>query len=69
MKVSLNSALCQGHGRCYEIAPQIFTDDEAGHSVLERPDVDGDLAEVAAEAARACPELAITLQGESQAGQ
>ena len=30
MKVRVDSELCVGHGRCYEIAPDVFGDDTAG---------------------------------------
>jgi ferredoxin len=63
MKVTLDSSLCQGHGRCYEIAPHIFDADDWGHSELLQAEVSGPDAGLAAEAARACPEQAITVEG------
>ena len=27
-------AKCVGHGRCYELAPDVFGDDERGHCVV-----------------------------------
>jgi len=63
MKIQLDGAVCQGHGRCYELAPDIFTDDDRGHSELLRPEVPGELAAVAEEAVRACPERAISIIG------
>ena len=30
MKVQINSARCQGHGRCYDLAPGLFGEDEEG---------------------------------------
>lgn len=62
MKILLNEGACVGHGRCYEIAPEAFTDDDRGHCQLVRADVSGRLAELAAQAARACPEDAITVE-------
>ena len=63
MKITLESSRCQGHGRCYEIAEHIFTSDDWGHSELLQAEVSGANAELAAEAARACPEQAITVEG------
>jgi ferredoxin len=60
MRILVDGNLCQGHGRCYEIAPEIFTDDVDGHSVLTTGEVWGDSYERAAEAGRACPERAIS---------
>jgi ferredoxin len=63
MKVTLDATRCQGHGRCYEIAERVFTADDWGHSELLRPEVSGQDAELAAEAARACPETAVAVEG------
>jgi ferredoxin len=30
VKVQINSARCQGHGRCYDLAPGLFGEDEEG---------------------------------------
>ena len=39
MKVRVDSETCVGHGRCYEIAPEVFGDDERGHCVILMPQV------------------------------
>ena len=31
MKVQINSERCQGHGRCYDLAPGLFGDDDEGY--------------------------------------
>lgn len=62
MKIQLNGAACQGHGRCYELVPDVFTDDDRGHAELVQSEVTGKLATLAEEAARACPERAITVE-------
>ncbi len=62
MKVQINVGLCQGHGRCYDLAPGLFGDDEEGYGQVLR---DGAVApEGEADARRAmlnCPEHAIEL--------
>ncbi|HQZ33078.1 MAG TPA: ferredoxin [Ilumatobacteraceae bacterium] len=62
MRVHLDSEKCQGHNRCYALAPEIFDVDDFGQAVLL---VDGDVpAELHAKARLAasnCPEYAITI--------
>jgi ferredoxin len=31
VKVQINPERCQGHGRCYDLAPNLFGDDEEGY--------------------------------------
>lgn len=67
MKVSVDSGLCQGHGRCYTLAPRVFEDDAAGYPVVKAEEIsDAELQEDARRAAGACPEAAIrVLEGAS----
>ena len=30
MKIQIDAERCQGHGRCYDLAPSLFGDDEEG---------------------------------------
>lgn len=63
MRVRLDRTACQGHGRCYALAPELFDGDEEGFSVLL---VDGDLPEHLVDDARTaadnCPEFAIEVE-------
>jgi ferredoxin len=63
MRLKLDSEACQGHGRCYTLAPDLFESDDEGYAVLT---VDGDLSPEQIDAARLaadnCPEFAITLE-------
>jgi ferredoxin len=34
VKVQINSEYCQGHGRCYDLAPGLFGDDEEGYGMV-----------------------------------
>ena len=34
MRVQIDSERCQGHGRCYDLAPELFGEDEDGYAVL-----------------------------------
>ncbi|HKY13275.1 MAG TPA: ferredoxin [Microthrixaceae bacterium] len=61
MRVTVDEDVCQGHARCWEICPEVFSLDEAGHAVVESADVPAELEEDVAEAAANCPERAITV--------
>jgi ferredoxin len=60
VRILLDHDKCQGHGRCYALAPELFESDDEGYSVLKRDgDVPGDLEDKARLAADNCPEFAI----------
>ena len=60
MKVRIDRERCQGHGRCYDLAPQVFTDDEEGYSVaLNDGVVPAGSEDLARLAVANCPESAI----------
>ena len=62
-KIVLDSDLCAGHGRCYLLVPELFGEDEVGHSeVLDEGVVEGERLERARLAAANCPERAISLE-------
>ena len=62
VKVQISSERCQGHGRCYDLVPGLFGEDDEGYGTIL-----GDGAVPAAEerearlAAANCPERAIEL--------
>jgi ferredoxin len=65
MKVQINPELCQGHGRCYDLAPGLFgADDEGYGKVLGDGIVPAEAEKDADLAALNCPEQAIDLLGE-----
>lgn len=63
MIIKLDSDKCEGHGRCYALAPDLFDSDDEGYAVLK---VDGEVPAGQEEAARLaadnCPEFAITVE-------
>ena len=60
MKVQINPERCQGHGRCYDLAPSLFGDDEEGYGqVLGDGTVSPDQEREARLAVVNCPEHAI----------
>ncbi|MFL6094916.1 MAG: ferredoxin [Blastococcus sp.] len=65
MRVQIDSALCQGHGRCYDLAPDLFGDDEDGYATLTERTANGQVPpgyeDDAQLAADNCPESAVVL--------
>jgi ferredoxin len=60
VKVQIDPERCQGHGRCYDIAPGLFGDDEEGYGqVLGDGTVAPDQERQARLAEFNCPEHAI----------
>jgi ferredoxin len=63
VKVSIDPEVCQGQGRCFSIAPDIFRFDELGNGVVIG---DGALSTHNLERARLaqsnCPEHAISIE-------
>jgi ferredoxin len=59
MKVRVDSDLCAGHGRCYELAPEVYGEDERGHCRVLRGALPPELADKARLGERNCPEGAI----------
>jgi ferredoxin len=61
MRVSVNLDLCEAHGVCTTIAPDVFEldDDDVLHVLVPEPPADR--AEQMREAAQRCPKQAITV--------
>jgi ferredoxin len=63
MKVQVDADRCEGHGRCYALAPTVFEPDEIGNA-----EVHGDGSVSPADENRArlavanCPEQAISIE-------
>lgn len=62
MKVHVDSEKCQGHNRCYALAPGLFKVDEFGYAT-ERNDgiVPENMRDKARLAVENCPERAISI--------
>ena len=62
MRVQIDSKLCQGHGRCYDLAPSLFGDDDEGYGMVRGDGVvPPELEPDARRAVLNCPERAIQL--------
>jgi len=62
VKVCVDPRLCTGHGRCYEIAPAVFREDDRGHSYVDRAEVPAEAEAKVRRAAQNCPEEAIRIE-------
>lgn len=62
MRIEFDRDACQGHNRCYLLAPELFDVDDEGYAVLlvtgEVPEELRDKAQLAVDN---CPEYAISL--------
>ena len=62
MKITVDRAKCEGHGKCVQAAPKVFKLDEKFISVVS--DAKGDADERIVLAAKVCPTKAIILEEE-----
>lgn len=63
MKVVIDTAKCQGHGRCYDLAPAVFTEDDEGYGQVIGGGLVAPDQETAARLAEAnCPEQAVIIE-------
>jgi ferredoxin len=62
VKVALDREKCVGHGRCYDLAPEVFGSDDEGYSeVLIADEIPESLERVARLAVLNCPENALRI--------
>lgn len=62
VKLQIDSGRCQGHGRCYDLVPELFGDDDEGFGlVLGDGVVPQGMEREARLAVANCPERAIEL--------
>ncbi|MGH3974613.1 MAG: ferredoxin [Pseudonocardiaceae bacterium] len=61
MRVEVDPNICEGHGQCNAVAPEIYDLDDDGYCLIHNPDVAPELAAQAEEGALACPVQAITV--------
>ena len=63
MKIKFDRSACQGHNRCYMLAPELFDTDDEGYAILRiEGDVPSELEEKAQLTADNCPEYAIEVE-------
>lgn len=61
VRVQLDRERCQGHGRCYVLAPAVFASDDDGYGTVVSEEVPPELEDAARKGANNCPEDAITV--------
>lgn len=62
MRVHVDEGKCQGHNRCYSLAPELFDVDDYGNAhELNDGVVPAELEEKARLAVANCPEYAVTI--------
>lgn len=63
MRISIDNERCQGHGRCYAIAPELVEPDDIGNArIIGDGLVPTDLEADARKASANCPEDAVILE-------
>jgi ferredoxin len=62
MKLTIDGSRCEGHGRCWTIAPDLFDCDDTGTGVVRSSQVSADALTSAQRAVATCPEGAIELK-------
>jgi ferredoxin len=58
----VNPIMCEAHGLCAELLPELIRLDDWGYPILELAEVPADLLGLARRAADACPTLALILE-------
>jgi len=63
MRIRIDGDLCQGHGRCYTLAPDLLESDDEGYVTLKgsEMEVPPGMESAARMVVNACPEDAIRL--------
>jgi ferredoxin len=61
MRLEIDTDVCEGHGRCYDLVPELFGADAAGRGVVIAAEPTEQRRAAAELAVRSCPEGAITL--------
>lgn len=66
LRLRIDDEICQGHGRCYSLAPDLCEPDDLGAGrVIGDGVVTAELADQAQRAVDNCPECAVSLIEES----
>ena len=61
MRLRVNPIMCEAHGMCAELLPELIRRDDWGYPIIEQAQVPPDLEDLARKAADACPTLALLL--------
>jgi ferredoxin len=61
MHVEVDPNICEGHGQCNAVAPEVYDLDDDGYCLIRNAEVPPDLESQAEAGASACPVQAITV--------
>ncbi len=61
-RVRLDTSLCVGHGRCYELAAEVYGEDAEGHCRVLHAELPPGLEAAARRGAANCPEGALEVE-------
>jgi ferredoxin len=67
-RLRVNPIMCEAHGLCAELLPELIRLDDWGYPIIDQPDVPPELEGLARMAVDACPTLALLLEKERAAG-
>lgn len=62
MRIIVHRDKCQGHARCWAVAPHIFDLDDEGYIVAGNIDIAAEDEQAAWRGAKSCPERALEIQ-------
>ena len=65
-RLRVNPIMCEAHGLCAELLPELIRLDDWGYPIIDRPEVPVELLGLARRAADACPTLALLLDQASR---
>jgi ferredoxin len=60
-RLRVNPIMCDGHGLCAELLPELIRLDDWGYPIIDQAEVPQELLALARRAADACPTLALLL--------
>ena len=63
-RLRVNPIMCEAHGLCAELLPELIRLDDWGYPILDPPEVPPELFDLARRAAQMCPTLALILDEE-----
>jgi ferredoxin len=61
VRLRIDRDRCTGHGRCYDLAPDLITDDDDGYGRVVVEDPGESQLDAARRAVNSCPERAVVL--------
>ncbi len=61
-RLRVNPIMCEAHGLCAELLPELIRLDDWGYPIIDEPEVARELLALARRAANACPTLALILE-------